>query len=223
VERAKCEQAGESHGYRWQARQKSSHVDLMRQIADDAALWFVAKIVPFPRRSPSAEPSALDPSDLAQIFRRFAPYVARIAGRVLGQWEDVDDVVQDVFIDASRGLRSLRDPDAMRQWLATVTVRKARRRLRRRGIMRFLGFDEGREEVPDPGMSPESRAQLVAVYRILDSLGADERVAWIMHRVEGEALEKVAEVCGCSRATAHRRISRAQVALEKGLRDAQKR
>lgn len=183
----------------------------------------MAKVVPFPRLSSSTELGELDPSDLAQIFRRFAPYVARIAGRVLGQWQDVDDVVQDVFIDAARGLRSLRDPEAMRHWLATVTVRKARRRLRRRGVLRFFGFDEGCEDMPDPGISPESQAQLVAVYRILDGLGADERVAWIMHRVEGEALDRVAEVCGCSRATAHRRISRAQGALEKGLRDARKR
>jgi RNA polymerase sigma-70 factor (ECF subfamily) len=186
----------------------------------------VTTLIPFPDRLTPVDAESgvgdLDPSDLGQVFRRFAPYVARIAGRVLGRWDEVDDVVQDVFLDASRGLRSLRDPFAIKQWLATVTVRKVRRRLRRRGLMRFLGLDDA-AAVPDPGASPETRAHAVAVYRVLDELSADRRTAWVMHRVEDQSLEQVAEVCGCSRATAHRWIREAQQVLEKGLRDAQKR
>ena len=76
-------------------------------------------------------PRPIDTSDLDAVFRRFAPYVARVAMRVLGPRGEIDDLVQDVFLDAHRGLGKLRDLDAIRGWLATVTVRKARRRLRR--------------------------------------------------------------------------------------------
>jgi RNA polymerase sigma-70 factor (ECF subfamily) len=172
-----------------------------------------------------AVPPDIDPGDLGAVFRRFAPYVARIAGRILGHWEDVDDVVQDVFLDAHRGLSSLRHPEAVRHWLATVTVRKARRRLGRRRVLRLLGLDTPVDvsAVPDESASAEGRAHAAAVYRILDGLRPDARIAWIMHRVEDEPLERVAEVCGCSRATAHRRIVLAQAALEKGLGDAAER
>ena len=174
--------------------------------------------------SPAVVPD-FDPADLGQLFRRFAPYVARIAGRILGRWEEVDDVVQDVFLDAHRGLRSLRHPEAVRHWLATVTVRKARRRLGRRRILALVGLGSpiDASEVPDESASADGRAHAAAVYRILDGLRPDARIAWIMHRVEDEPLERVAEVCGCSRATAHRRIVEAQAALEKGLGDAPER
>ena len=39
------------------------------------------------------------------------------------------------------------------------------------------------------------------------------RIAWHLHCVERETLPRVAELCGCSRATAHRRIVAAQTAI----------
>jgi RNA polymerase sigma-70 factor, ECF subfamily len=167
---------------------------------------------------PPSDP-AVDPADLGQVFRRFAPYVAGIAGRILGRWGEVDDIVQDVFLDAHRGLGTLRDPGAVRRWLATVTVRKARRRLGQRRLFDLIGLDAPVDplEIPDPTANAEERAHSAAVYRILDRLRPDVRIAWILHRVEAEPLERVAEVCRCSRATAHRRVVEAQAALERGL------
>lgn len=169
--------------------------------------------------------SVAAPIDFDGMFRQFAPYVARIAGRILGRLEDVDDVVQDVFLDAHRGLAALRAGGSVKAWLAAITVRKARRRLGRRRAMRWLGFDSPFEpaEVPDLSASAETRAFVVAIYRILDGVSAHARVAWIMNRVEDQPLDLVAEVCGCSRATAHRRIREAQAALEKGLGDVRTR
>jgi RNA polymerase sigma-70 factor (ECF subfamily) len=168
--------------------------------------------------STSGEMSAVDPADLDQVFRRFAPYVARIASRILGRSDELDDLVQDVFLDAHRGLVALRDNNAIRHWLATVTVRKARRRLTRRRWVHWIGLDPAIDPTfSDPTTSSRDHALVLAVYRILDDVSPDERIAWVMHRVEGEALENIAQVCGCSRATAHRLVTRAQAALLKGL------
>ena len=60
---------------------------------------------------------------------------------------------------------------------------------------------------------------LTAVYRVLDQLPAQVRIAWVMKHVEGERLERVAEITGCSRATAHRRITRARAALLEAFDD----
>lgn len=167
---------------------------------------------------PNPEPP-IDPRDLDGIFRRFAPYVARIGARILGREDELDDLVQDVFLDGVRGLGGLREPGAVRGWLATVTVRHARRRLRARRMWALLGADRpiDADALLAPGASPEKRAQLLAVYRTLDSLPADARIAWVLHAVEGYALEEVAEIGGFSRATAHRRIREARHAIEEAL------
>src|SRR5262249_20345365 len=80
--------------------------------------------------------------DLAEASRRYRGYVAAIGLRLLGRDDEVDDLVQEVFLAAAgaRGLATLRDAEAMRGWLATVAVRVARRKLRLRGLRRALGL-----------------------------------------------------------------------------------
>jgi RNA polymerase sigma-70 factor (ECF subfamily) len=60
---------------------------------------------------------------------------------------------------------------------------------------------------------------LARIYRTLDEIAPDSRVAWILRYVEGERLEDVADACGCSLATAKRRIASAQELLMEVLRD----
>ncbi|HET8940308.1 MAG TPA: sigma-70 family RNA polymerase sigma factor [Polyangiales bacterium] len=157
----------------------------------------------------------------AQLFKRFAPYVARIGLRLLGREADVDDLIQEVFFAAFRQRDQLRDPQAAKNWLATIAVRTARRQLRRRRLRQFVGLDHGGPalELPDPQISPEKRALLARVYEILDSMGVERRLAWTLRYVEGEKLEVVAERCGCSLATVKRRIASAQALLLAEMED----
>lgn len=159
---------------------------------------------------------ALDPD---QLFRRHAPYVAAIAHRLLGRDLDVDDTVQEVFLVAVRSAGTIRDPEAVRGWLARITVRLARRRLRARRVKQVLGFEStpGYETLADRAATPEERTLLMQVYRVLDRVPAGARVAWVLRTVEGARLEEVAALCGCSLATAKRRIAEAQRILQEAL------
>jgi len=165
---------------------------------------------------PSAEPSEpRPPSTFDDIFRQYAPYVAAIALRLLGRVDEVEDVVQDVFLQAHRGLGGLRDPAALKGWLATVTVRTAHRRLRSRRL-RFLlrlvpAYDY--EILAQPDLSAEESARVAEIYALLDKLPAKERLAWTLRYVEGEQLTRVAELTGVSLAAVKRHISAANKRL----------
>ena len=65
----------------------------------------------------------------------------------------------------------------------------------------------------------ESRALLARVYRALDDVPVKERIAWTLRHVEGESLDRVAALCGCSLATAKRRIAAAHGKLKKVVGD----
>lgn len=160
--------------------------------------------------------SALDPS---VAFRRHAGYVAAIAHRLLGRDDEVDDTVQEVFVAAVRGLSSIRNPAAVRAWLGRVTVRVARRRLRQRRWRALLGIDQAidYETVADAAASPEQRLLIGRVYGALDRMPSSLRIAWTLRYVEGEQLEQVAALSGCSLATAKRRIAAARRRLEEEL------
>ena len=115
----------------------------------------------------------------------------------------------------------VREPGAIKGWLATLTVRKARRRLHARRVQSFFGIgrDVDYEIVASSGASPEDRARIAELYRALDRMDADERLAWSLRYIEGEALEDVARICECSLATAKRRIASVQSKLQTEMRD----
>jgi RNA polymerase sigma-70 factor (ECF subfamily) len=163
----------------------------------------------------------MGPPTLEQAFRLHSSYVAAVATRLLGRDGEVADLVQDVFLTALRDLPRLRDPASLRSWLASMTAHKAQGRFRRRRLRAFLGLDEvyHYEELVDDGASPEQRALLARVYQVLDSVPAADRIAWTLRHVEGQKLEEVALTCGCSLATAKRRIDRAQKRIERAFSD----
>ena len=155
-------------------------------------------------------------SFLDDVYRRYCRYVAAVILRLDGRQAEVDDIVQEVFVEAARGVARLRDADAVKGWLATITVRVVRHRLRARRLRRFLGLDAQADYAGliDPSASPLDKLLVRAVYRVLDELPVDDRLAFTLHHIEGEKLEVVARLCRCSCATAKRRIARAQQAIE---------
>lgn len=157
--------------------------------------------------------------ELGALLWAHTRYVGAVALRILGRDDEVDDVVQEVFLAALGGLRERPSPEAVRGWLATVTVRIASRRLRRRRLRRALGLDRPTPPLLAPGLGAEERVLLSQIYQALDALPVAERVPWTLRYLEGEPLEGVARLCGCSLATAKRRIAAAHATLERRLGD----
>jgi len=127
--------------------------------------------------------------------------------------------VQDVFTLAVHGLRRREDAREIKGWLAKVTVRRCVRQLRLRRLWAFVDLDAepSYERLADPSAGPDERHLVSEVYRALDGVSANERVAWTLRHVEGESLEEVARLCDCSLATAKRRIAGAHEKITRRL------
>jgi RNA polymerase sigma-70 factor (ECF subfamily) len=135
--------------------------------------------------------------------------------RLLGSRIEAEDVIQDTFTIALDRLGSLRQPDAVRAWFAQIAVSQVRRRLRRAKLLASLGLRDRTGTVDLESISAreadaETRSELAAVGRVLALLPTDERLAWMLRHVEGEPLERIARMCGCSLATVKRRIAAAE-------------
>lgn len=152
------------------------------------------------------------------LYRRHASYLLAIAARLLGNRNEGEEIVQDTFVTAFEQLRTLREPAALRGWLAQIAVSLVRRKLRRARLMRVLGLDHGTDDatlatLAAPGTRPDQRAELALVDRVLGTISANVRIAWMLRHVEGLELAEVASACGCSLATAKRRIAAAETAI----------
>ena len=154
--------------------------------------------------------------DLGDAFRRHRGALVAAAVRVLGRRDDVDDVLQDAFVEALRCVHNLREPAALRAWLTRVTVRTARRRW---ASARFVAFDDApaAADVADPRASPLDHALLAAVGAVMAAIPAERRRPWALRTVDGEPIEDIAACCGCSATTVKRRIAEVQGLLDAAL------
>jgi len=155
------------------------------------------------------------------LFREHSAYVARLAYRLLGREDEVDDVVQDVFIKLFANLAVIREAAAVRGWLATTTIRMVGRRLRLRRIGFLLGIGARVDpaDLQARGASAEDHAALMGIHRALAGVPVGPKLAWILRHVEEERIEDVARLCGCSLATAKRRIAAAHVVVRQAVGD----
>jgi RNA polymerase sigma-70 factor (ECF subfamily) len=173
--------------------------------------------------APAADLALLgEPAALTALYQRYAPYVASIAMRLLGRDSEIDDLVQDVFLEAVRGISKLRDPLAVKGWLARVTVRLAVRRLRRRKLRQALHLEfepADYEQLAAPSATPEQRAMLAKIYRVLDRLPTRTRVIWVLRHVLDEPLHSIVELAACSQSTVQRTLRDAEALLDGELHD----
>jgi len=123
--------------------------------------------------------------------------------------------VQEVFIEAHHGLSQLREPGAVRGWLARICVRRSVRRLRRRRLRQMLRLEDVPEfQTTDESLTPEQTSEVRRAYRILARFPSEERVIWILRHIEGESLDEIGRLCECSKSTVQRRIRSAEARFD---------
>ncbi len=80
----------------------------------------------------------------AALFQRYRPEIARYAGRTLGDDGRAEDVVQEIFISALRGIGTLDRPAGFRPWLYRIAHNACVDHMRRRSRTEEVPFDADR-------------------------------------------------------------------------------
>jgi RNA polymerase sigma-70 factor (ECF subfamily) len=147
---------------------------------------------------------------LAAVWNRYATLVRGLLRRSLGPGADVEDLVQETFLQFVREVKNLRDPAALRSFLIGIAVRVARSALRRRRLRRWLLLtDTGAlPEQPHEGADEDAREALTRLYALLDRLDEKSRLLFVLRYIEGLELTCAAEATGVSLATAKRHLAK---------------
>jgi RNA polymerase sigma-70 factor (ECF subfamily) len=160
-----------------------------------------------------------DERAFAALYRRHVRYCAGVVYRIMGPSPsaegDVDDVLQEAFVDAALALDSLQEPAHFRAWLVRIVVHRLHKRMAKKRRFRFL--TRAIELVSPQASDPNDRRKVDDLYEALDAISPDLRVPWVLHHVEGETLPEVAKMCDVSLATVKRRIADAETKLNRRL------
>lgn len=144
------------------------------------------------------------------IYRMHRRDVSRLAARLLGPRGDLEDVIQEVFIQVFRSLSSFRGDSRFSTWLHRVTVNVTLMHIRALRSRPQLGNELLHDPAAPEGESPvdcAARAErLRALYRILDTLSEKKRAVFILHDIEGVPAAQVASVVDSNVLTVRTRL-----------------
>jgi RNA polymerase sigma-70 factor (ECF subfamily) len=153
-----------------------------------------------------------------RAFDEFHGLVHGLLVKCLGPNAEILDLVSEVFLTFFENAQRIRDPNAVRSYLVSITMNKARRQIRTRRRRAFFqgltGTTAEIEHRPGPD-DPKAKAALIHLDRILGELGADARAAFVLHSLEGMEITEIANVIGVSLSTAKRRVKQANEHVRK--------
>ena len=157
------------------------------------------------------------------LFRQHRDEVARLAHRMLGSSEDLEDLVQEVFFQVYRSLRDFRGQSRFSTWLYRVTVNVVlmhRRALRSRPVL-VAGTDNHDVFAPDapPDEQVAQRNRAAAFGRLLDRLSEKKRTVFVLHELAGLPPSEIASIVGIPVLTVRTRLFYARRELAALLRD----
>src|SRR4051812_16529037 len=149
---------------------------------------------------------------LGEFYRLYRPEVVRNLYRVLGPGRgDLEDVLQDVFIEAFRSLSRFRGDAKLSTWLYRVCVNVALQRLRKRKRQNEVSDEDapraaGRSDEQTPERSLDARRRIDTVYAILDELSPKKRMVFVLHEIEGREPKEIAGIVGAPVLTVRTRL-----------------
>jgi RNA polymerase sigma-70 factor, ECF subfamily len=155
-------------------------------------------------------------------WRRFYPIVIATLRRLLGPSDDLPDLAQDVFARFFVKLRDLKKHGSLRAFVTGIAFRRAREEIKRRRVRRSSAAMvlHHMNELSLAGiMDPERRHAAFRLYRMMSSMGENDRTAYTLRVVEGLELNEIAEVLGVSLSTVRRSIRRASEQLDRLVND----
>jgi RNA polymerase sigma-70 factor (ECF subfamily) len=182
------------------------HMTREREMVDDTDLVV--------RRAAAGEPDAF-----RQLFTRHRSDVARLVYRMLNAPSDLEDVVQEVFVQVFRSLKDFRGQAKFSTWLHRVTVNVVlmhRRSARSRPVLTEempgeLVADDG-QTLPDDDV--ERLERMRAFQRLLARLADKKRVVFVLHELEGMSPAEISDVVGAPVLTVRTRLFYARRELE---------
>jgi RNA polymerase sigma-70 factor (ECF subfamily) len=143
------------------------------------------------------------------LFEHCRADVARLVFRMLGPKGDVEDVVQDVFVQLFRSIGDFRGEARFTTWLHRLAVNVVlmhRRAARSRPHLTDQVPAETEAAGPHPDEDAIRRERIRAFYAVLDKVADKKRTVFILHEIEGLAPAEIAKVVGAPVLTVRTRL-----------------
>src|ERR1043166_9323634 len=176
---------------------------------------------------------ARDGSAVADLASLYGPRIQQLAFRYLKNWEDAEEVAQDVLMKVYRKIEAFRGDSALSSWIYRITFNTAMSRLRtgRAGKQAEIQTPDtelltGEHTQPEPPdwssladdqvMRAEMRDKLIGALRLLPAV---HRVPVLLRDINGLSTEEASAILRVKPQTLKSRLHRGRLILRKHMGD----
>ncbi|AVJ35030.1 RNA polymerase subunit sigma [Stenotrophomonas sp. MYb57] len=160
----------------------------------------------------------------AQLVETHQRTCAHVIGRMVGDRDQVADLLQETFLAVFRQLHRFRFESSLRTWISRVAYTTALQHLRRRRLeAQWMVAVEVPEElgIGDEGPGPAELSEALQAGRqlgvALERLSAPQRLIVGLHYLEDFDLAEIEQVTGLARGTIKSHLHRARQVLKQEL------
>lgn len=150
-----------------------------------------------------------NPEAIEILCNRYAPSIRRTIRRLMGLDSEVEDLVQDVFIQVLEGaLHKLQDPNKLESYLLGISRNLCRKKRKWRKIRQWIPFCE-ENELGVMTIGDNAHEALRRLYTILDSIDSKKRDVFVLHKIDERELSDIAAAMKLSLSTVKRALKSA--------------
>jgi len=166
-----------------------------------------------------------DERAFGELIGRYETKVYSLAMKMLRNPEDAEDVLQETFVRAFRGLKAFRGNSTFSTWIYRITANSALMKLRKKQLPTVSIEDADEREAPIniADWAPGPVEQLLtketqeAMADAIEALPAEFRQVFVLRDVEGHSNADVAEILDLSVAAVKSRLHRARLKVRNHL------
>lgn len=165
-----------------------------------------------------------DEAAFGEIIDLYANDLYKLAYSLTGNFADVEDVVQETFIGAFKGLRRFEGRSALKTWLVSILVRQVARHRRYRRVRRTFSlhrteedsaFSLGKLQAGAVWHDPDIKLDL---HTMLNTLSSEHRAVVVLRELEGMSYREMAEALKVPVGTVESRLFRARDEIRRRFR-----
>jgi RNA polymerase sigma-70 factor (ECF subfamily) len=145
----------------------------------------------------------------AEIVEHYQAPIQRYLYRLTGDYQMAQDLAQDTFIQAYKGILKTKTDISLKAWLYRIATNNALQYHRRKRRLSFIPLDECKtSDIPITENQASLVGERMAIQETLSKVPEEQRIYLVLHFVEGFKYKEIAETLGISEEAVRKRVAR---------------
>ena len=154
-----------------------------------------------------------DVEAFGELYRHHSPRIFALVCRMSGSTETGEDLLQEIFLQAHRKIRSFKGDSSVGTWLYRLAINHCLDFVRSRQARMDKTTDSLDDDMAPPAARRETPVERIDLERAIQQLPAGCREAFVLHDVEGYEHREIARMLGIAEGTSKSQVFKARMKL----------